>query len=1015
MIADFFAHLKQNKTFLNNKRTQIIIVSDDNEAKTLSEVGLFLGLPTFTLTDFRCEFGDDINSFHNEFMELLSDLKAYYECPKASKILIAPIRTIALKMANEIYFKTKKLEFASSLNIDELKNTLLNWGYYFVDIVQSDGEVSFRGDIIDISSPNSNTSYRISLFGDEIESIREFDDTSQKSKKKELQSIEISPAFLSLDSQEYEQIMQDIKNDTSDVFVKDINSIGFWYLKKTHFLIENKNTIITPTAFSEIDEVYINKNQKLPQNQMEQIPKLALQKEYKQIVLKNNASELLSINKEKKITIISTNESKIRHNEINLNNKKYNFVYKSFAFSLNSVNELIISLNQKSKTRSSRVKKSKMRLDELIVGEYVVHDSYGVGIFNGIKQIKILGTTKDCIEVLYQNTDKLLLPVLNINLLERYVVDGGVKPTLDCLGKQSFIRAKHKAKDKIFAIANELMRLAAKRELSRGIAIKTDFEQLKLLQYDLGFTYTTDQQKSIDDIFNDFNSGYIMDRLISGDVGFGKTEVALNAILAVALSGYQSLFLVPTSLLCNQHFASLQDRLTSYGVKIAKLNSHNTKKQTDEIKQNYINGDIDIIIGTHSLLNMPYCEKLALIIIDEEHKFGVKQKEKIKQIKQNVHMLFMSATPIPRTLNLALSKVKQISSILTPPMQREGVSTFLKEQSDTIIKEAILREKRRGGQVFYISNKIATIEQNKKYLYQLLGESNIKIEIIHSKIASKKAEQLIEDFANKKFDILLATSIIESGIHLPNANTIIIKNANNFGIADLHQLRGRVGRSKIKGYCYFIVKDKDELNDNAIKRLVALERNSHLGSGEALAMRDLEIRGGGNLIGEDQSGHIKQIGYGLYLRMLEDAIVSLSNAKNNTKQNENVTNINEHNNCELNLTITAYLNPSYIFEDRLRLDLYRRLAKCIDKEDVFEIVEEMEDRFGRADEISKKFCDLMIIKIKAIDKNIKSISNCNDNIKILYQNDTSFIIKATSKDDDCLMVALNNFLITKNN
>jgi len=1008
VLADFYAYLKQLKSNKRTYNTYIVIVSDDTQAKELEQVSSFLGFNAFRLKDFRCEFGEDINAYHSEFMQLLQDLKAYYECAKSNKVLITPIRTMALKMPDKKYFKTKTIQYASTLKIDEFKTLLLHWGYYFVDIVQDNGEVSFRGDIIDIASQNSDVAYRISLFGDEVESIREFDIISQKSKKEELESISISPAFLSLQEDEYKELEKSIQNDTSNVFVKDINSIGFWHLKDTKFLhqISDTTTIITPNALSEIDEVYINSNNKLEQTTMQSFEVLKKQNTYKQIVFKDNASDIITLSKNKKISIISTNENKIRHYGININNTNLNFVYEPFTFSLNSPDELILSLNQKIKQKSSHKKKSNMRLDELVIGEYVVHDVYGIGIFNGIKQIKILGAIKDCIEVLYQNEDKLLLPVLNLNLLERYVVDGGIKPTLDNLGKQSFERAKNKAKDKIFAIANELMALQAKRELAKGIPIKTDFEELKLLAHNLGFNYTIDQQKSIDDIFNDFKSGYIMDRLISGDVGFGKTEVALNAILAVALSGYQSLFLVPTSLLCNQHFASLKGRLEEFNIKIEKLNSNNTKKQADEIKKRYVNGDIDVLVGTHSLLNIPYCAKLALIIIDEEHKFGVKQKEKIKQIKQDVHMLFMSATPIPRTLNLALSKVKQISSILTPPTQREGVTTFLKEQDDNIIKEAILREKRRGGGVFYICNKIATIEHNRRYLYSLLGEDNIKIEIIHSKIPPKKAEEIIEAFANREFDILLATSIIESGIHLPNANTIIVKNANNFGIADLHQLRGRVGRGKSKGYCYFLVDDKDELNENAIKRLVALEKNSHLGSGESLAMRDLEIRGGGNIIGEDQSGHIKQIGYGLYLRMLEDAIISLSSKKDN----QETTTI--ANNCELNLTITAYINPEYVFEDRLRLDLYRRLAKCESKEEVFEIIDEMQDRFGSSDDITQRFCDLMIIKIKAQEKDIKSISNYNNNITIIYNKEDTpnTTLKANSKDDDDILRELNKFV-----
>jgi transcription-repair coupling factor (superfamily II helicase) len=357
----------------------------------------------------------------------------------------------------------------------------------------------------------------------------------------------------------------------------------------------------------------------------------------------------------------------------------------------------------------------------------------------------------------------------------------------------------------------------------------------------------------------------------------------------------------------------------------------------------------------------------------------------------------MSATPIPRTLNLALSKIKGMSSLLTAPKQRLGVRTYLKEYNPQLIKEIILREKRRGGQIFYIHNSIANIENKKEDLLEILP--NISIAVIHSQIKPAQTQKIMEDFANGKYDILLATSIVESGLHLPNANSIIIDGSNNFGIADLHQLRGRVGRGAKEGFCYLIVEDKEKLTNDAIKRLVALENNSYLGSGSTLAHQDLEIRGGGNIIGEAQSGHIKHIGYSLYLKMLEDALATLSGEqKNNTET------------IDIKLSISAYISNDYISEDRIRLELYRRLSKVQDHEQLYEIQDEMEDRFGKLDIVTKQFIDLINIKIKALSQNIKSISNYEINISIVYNDDTKVTIKSSSKDDDDLIKTVLKFL-----
>jgi transcription-repair coupling factor (superfamily II helicase) len=383
--------------------------------------------------------------------------------------------------------------------------------------------------------------------------------------------------------------------------------------------------------------------------------------------------------------------------------------------------------------------------------------------------------------------------------------------------------------------------------------------------------------------------------------------------------------------------------------------------------------------------------------LDEEHKFGVKQKEKLKQMRENIHILSMSATPIPRSLNMALSSIKQYSQILTAPNDREDIRTFVKEYEEKSIKEAISRELRRGGQVFFVHNRIASIDIKKKELEFLMP--NVKILTLHSKISATVTEKEMIKFENKEYDILLCTSIIESGIHIPNVNTIMIESADNFGMADLHQMRGRVGRSKRQGYCYFFVKDKSILSDQSKKRLIALEANSYLGSGSVLAYHDLEIRGGGNLIGEAQSGHIKNIGYSLYLKMLEDAINTLLN--NTPVQNKEV---------EIKLTVSAFISSDYISEDRIRLELYRRLSKCKSNKDILDIEEEMLDRFGKLDVASKQFLEIITIKILATLVNIVSVSNYGQNITLKDKNDKKIFLKSRSKDDDDILNCILIFL-----
>ncbi|MBC8236818.1 MAG: DEAD/DEAH box helicase, partial [Helicobacteraceae bacterium] len=709
--------------------------------------------------------------------------------------------------------------------------------------------------------------------------------------------------------------------------------------------------------------------------------------DFKELVVAD-LNALLKIHKDKKITIIAANKAVMKQVGL-FDISNVTAVYASYILNIISKDELVISLNKPDKKRRRR--KSAILLDDLKKGDYVVHEDYGVGIFENIEQMEILGGIKDFIVIKYIGDDKILLPVENLDFIDRYIASGGSTPVLDRLGKGSFGKLKEKVKKRLFEIAGAILNTAAARALIKAPKISVDKKDLKEFQALSGFEYTEDQTQSINEILEQTSSGHIMDRLLSGDVGFGKTEVAMNAIFACFKSGYQTALIVPTTLLSSQHYHSLAERFDDLGIRVAKLDRFVPTKDKKNIIKALAIGELDAVVGTHSLFGLEF-KKLGMVIIDEEHKFGVKQKEKIKELYHNVHMLSMSATPIPRSLNQALSSIKTMSQLLTPPSERQGVRTFVKEYEEKLVKEVILRELRRGGQVFYVHNSIDHMPIKLGELKALLP--NLRVVMLHSKISALKTEKELLKFEAGEYDLMIATSIIESGIHMPKVNTILVDGADRFGMADLHQLRGRVGRGHVEGFAYFIVQNKETLTDEAKKRLLALESNSFLGSGSVLAHHDLEIRGGGNLVGDAQSGHIKNIGYSLYLRMLEDAIKELSNTKESKKVK-----------VDIKLTISAYISDEVVCEDRLRLDIYRRLSQCEEVVEIYEIEEELTDRFGELDTPTKQFIELMVIKLLALEKDIKTIMNYGQNITFTYFNDSKESVKSDSKDDDDIIKA----------
>ncbi|NKQ40757.1 MAG: DEAD/DEAH box helicase [Sulfurovum sp.] len=978
----------------NLKAAKLLICKDDKEAISIRDIAVFQGYEAFVLPDIRVLPGDDMRSYGDELREMFYQIGCYHGCQN-KKLLISPLRSLLFPLPKAQYFQTMRLEFGDTVSLVDLKDRLYCWGYHFVDIATVQGEVSFRGDIIDIYPIGSDRPYRISLFDELIETIQHYDESSQKRLTEELEELEITAAFLALSRDEHEDFRHRVESSAYDAFVKDIDSLGLWHLRE---LAESAfiqfDAICVSDLKEELDEIYALSTPLLGRVAFpaEIIP---LSIGYRDIeVLDPN--KFLETHRDKKVTIIAKNESIVRGSGLDWGQAgEIDFVYQEGIINLLSKNELIISLNKPFKRK--RVKKVSIVLDELSMGDFVVHENHGIGIFKGVQKREVLGATSEFVVMQYQNEDTLLIPVSSLEVIDRFVAEGGSLPVLDRLGKASFKRLKGRVRDKLFAIASQIIQLSAKRHLKRGIVLKIP-EEHTIFMSEAGFVHTEDQEQSIEDMLHDMASGKMMDRLLSADVGFGKTEVAMNGMFIAAKNGYQTMMIAPTTLLSSQHFKSLKERFYGHGICIAKLDRYISPKEKRTVLAGLSDGSIDMVVGTHALLGAKF-KNLAFVVIDEEHKFGVKQKEALKEIATDVHLLSMSATPIPRSLNLALSEIKSFSEILTPPTERQGVRTFVKSYDDSVIKEAILREKRRGGQIFYVFNSIAGIEEKRKELLYILPD--LRITVLHSKISAIKTEDEMMKFEDGEYDLLLSTSIVESGIHMPHANTMIVDGADNFGIADMHQLRGRVGRGTKEGYCYFIVTDKERLTENAKRRLLALESHSELGSGAVLAFNDLQIRGGGNIIGEAQSGHIKQIGYSLYLRMLEDAIRELSG-----KDKEVTKNI------DMKLAVDAYLNEELIEEDRLRLELYRRLSLCESTGEVYEIEEEIEDRFGKLDKVTRQFIDVIVMKVLAREQAISKVSSYGDKVFIEFMDSSKdrTVLKAPSKDDDDIIATAMGYL-----
>jgi transcription-repair coupling factor (superfamily II helicase) len=634
-------------------------------------------------------------------------------------------------------------------------------------------------------------------------------------------------------------------------------------------------------------------------------------------------------------------------------------------------------------------------LSELSVGAPVVHESHGVGRYRGLQTVSTERMSGEFLCIEYADGDKLFVPVSSLHLVSRYTGADADHAPLHKLGSSQWQKARKKAASRAFDVAAELLDIQARRAARSGHRFHTDQGELRSFVQGFRFEETPDQQVTIDAVLADMASERPMDRLVCGDVGFGKTEVAMRAAFVAVQEGWQVAILVPTTLLAQQHHQTFSDRFADWPVRVEQLSRFRSRKERDAIVEDLAAGRVDIVIGTHQLLQPEIrFKRLGLVIIDEEHRFGVRQKERLKSLRAQADVLTLTATPIPRTLNLALSGLRDLSLIATPPERRLSIKTFVRQWDDALIREAFLREIHRGGQVYFVHNKVESIERIARELRELVPE--VELRVAHGQMRERELERTMLDFYHRRFNVLVCTTIIETGIDVPSANTMIINRADHFGLAQLHQLRGRVGRSHHRAYAYLIVPQQRAMTADAVKRLEAIESLEDLGIGFSLATHDLEIRGAGEILGEEQSGQIQEVGYSMYTRLLERAVEALRAGRS-----PELDRALDHG-AEVDLRVPALIPEDYLPDVHARLIMYKRIASARDREEIHELKVEMIDRFGLLPEAVRNLFDITELKLKATPLGIRKIDVGHQGGRIVFaakpQVDPASIVRLIQND-----------------
>ena len=875
-----------------------------------------------------------------------------------------------------------KLKVGMEYDTKKLVNDLINIGYGRETIVSKTTDMAVRGFVIDVFPISSNNPIRIEYFGDEIDSIRYFDAETQKSIES-INEIEIFPASefildeeFSLDDSKYhymEKYTKDLASiinylDNPMIFIKDYSQIKSLYneicgqviqykkekedayqgnylhnldilkpFSKTYYL--SHDSLISDTTLKEIIDFKIKEVPKFREN-LEAIENYLANKDKKTIIVCLKKYQIRSFTKNLNSKYVVTTIDNIFQGEVNIIEFELEegFVYQNTVI---ITDKDLFNIQSKPKKYKTKFKYStKIRdINKLEIGDYIVHNTSGIGVYNGIKTLSLNGIKKDYIELLYKGNDKLYIPVEKIDLISKFSGKEGIIPKVSSLNSSEWQKTKMRVREKVKNIASELLRIYAERELKKGFKYSEDDELQEMFEHEFEYTLTADQALAIKQIKDEMETSHPMDRLLCGDVGFGKTEVAFRAIFKAIMNGKQVIYLCPTTILSMQQYNNAIERFKNFPVNIALLNRFVNHKELNENIEKFNKGTIDLLIGTHRVLSDDIKPKnLGLLVIDEEQRFGVTHKEKIKKYKSDVDVLTLTATPIPRTLQMSLVGIRSLSLITTPPVNRFPIQTYVTEENNGLIKEAIYKELSRGGQVFILYNHIDLIEHKVYEIQGLVPEA--KIIYAHGRMEKKDIEGKMLDFVNHKADILICTTIIETGIDIPNVNTLIILEADHFGLSQLYQIRGRVGRSDKIAYAYMMYQSGKVLGDEAIKRLKAIEEFTELGSGFKIANRDLSIRGAGDILGSEQAGFIDSVGIDLYLKILNDEVKRLKGEKTEEETANNDNNL---------INVSTHIDDNYVFENELKIEIHR-LINTIDSYDkLLSVKEELEDRFGKID------------------------------------------------------------------
>jgi transcription-repair coupling factor (superfamily II helicase) len=927
---------------------------------------------------------------------------------------------------------------------EKLINLLLKIGYVRETTVTRTGDIAIRGFVIDIFPLGYQEAVRLEFFGDEIESIRLFDCNTQKSIQ-EIKNVCIYPntEFLT-DKPDDEfnkkfnliEIPDNILDYLDDpiVAVKDYSQIEASFFKLNEDIVEyqerNNNVpsrlmfdlekipddcILYNTFASNIMRFKNNKTIKFNVSTIESFHEnVETIKHYiemklqcgKTVIVCLKDYQIKSFLKFIDLDHVLIKNNKIQENKLNISKICLNqgFEYQDYIFLTEK--ELFNTNTSKNKYKTTFKYSSKIKnINNLNMGDYVVHNIHGIGVYNGIKTLTKMGLKKDYIELLYAGKDKLYIPVEKIELISKYTGKEGMIPKVHKLGGTEWAKTKIRVKNKVREIAADLIKLYASREMQKGHSYSIDGELQVLFEEEFQYDLTTDQRIAINQIKGDMETSHPMDRLLCGDVGYGKTEVAFRAMFKAVADSKQVLYLCPTTILSNQQYNNAISRFKNFPINIAVLNRFTTPKQAKEILKDLESGKLDILFGTHRILsNDIKPNDLGLLVIDEEQRFGVVHKEKIKQYKNNVDVLTLSATPIPRTLQMSMMGIRSLSLIETPPVNRYPVETYVIEENEMLVKDAIYKELSRNGQVFFLYNSVEKIEAKAMEISKLVPDA--RVIFAHGRMNKEELEDIMLKFINHEYDVMICTTIIETGIDIPNVNTLIIVDADRFGLSQLYQIRGRVGRSDKIAYAYLMYDRNKILTETAIKRLKVIKEFTELGSGFSIATRDLSIRGAGDILGSEQAGFIDNVGIDLYLKILNDEVKRL---KGDEVEEE------VYSDSKPLIDVETHIDDSYVSDNELKIEIHKKINEIDSYEKMMAVKAELEDRFGKINETLTVYMYEEWFEQLAKAKYIESVRETKNFVELVFDEEHSSKIDGEKLFEEAFKISNMFRFMFKNN